>query len=151
MRYEQVEEQWLVLPAITLAFILSHIINKEGHNCFTSRREKDIYRCGEQEESPLGGACVVKSGSVLKGFDCGVCGGYNHATVQSHCLSGWTPGGGYGGGGSCGSSCGGDNHATVQSHCLSGWTHGGACGGDGGCGGGGECGSGCGGECGGKS
>ncbi|KAM7518473.1 hypothetical protein LguiB_017435 [Lonicera macranthoides] len=84
----KVEEQWLVLPAITLACILSHILKKEGYNRFATREEKDIYRCSEQEESPLGGACVVKSGSVLKGFDCGVCGGDNHAMVQSHCLVG---------------------------------------------------------------
>ncbi|KAM7514470.1 hypothetical protein LguiA_004053 [Lonicera macranthoides] len=101
----KVEEQWLVLPAITLACILSHILKKEGYNRFATREEKDIYRCSEQEESPLGGACPLSCG-LTPGGACG--GGGYHAMVQSQCLSGWTRGGGCGGGGSCGSGCGGE-------------------------------------------
>ncbi|KAA8538218.1 hypothetical protein F0562_027959 [Nyssa sinensis] len=78
----KVDEQWFVLPGITLAFILTDILKKEGFNCLTTKEEN----------------------SRVTDEDCGVCGHENE--VKSHCFNGWTESGACSACGSCGGGCG---------------------------------------------
>ncbi|KAM7520327.1 hypothetical protein LguiB_019289 [Lonicera macranthoides] len=139
----KVEEEWLVLPGITLAFILSDILRKEGYNGLTFSGEnvkesdtlvEEVNGCKdesqktniavvEEKEAELS-AEVAKGAMVVpeKGGACGGCGG-------GGCGAGC--GGGCGGGmvksGGCGGGCGGCGSMVKSGGC-------GGCGGSGGCG-----------------
>ncbi|KAK3021480.1 hypothetical protein RJ639_047652 [Escallonia herrerae] len=127
----KVEEQRLVLPAITVAFILHDILRKDGYVDIHMRHEQ----IGFQEEdhvsmeisSPGAEGSRDNFGTVQKGIARGDSGGGHDYMVKRHSFSGWTAGGACGGGG-CGSNCGGGGNC-----------HGGSCGGGGCRGGGGGC------------
>ncbi|XP_059629772.1 glycine-rich domain-containing protein 1-like [Cornus florida] len=83
----KVEEQWLVLPGITVAFILSDILKKEGYDCFTSKIENSR----------------ETDGTFDKDVEVMLKGGCGHENMAK-CFSGWNKTGSCGG---CGVSCGG--------------------------------------------
>ncbi|XP_059644981.1 glycine-rich domain-containing protein 1 [Cornus florida] len=141
----KVTEEWLVLPGITLAFILSDILRKEGYKGLTvngenfKRSDHLIQEGGKNTNLTIavekevvvnmelvnGNALISEKGSACSGGCGGGCGsGCGNAASAGGC-------------GGCGSGCGGCGVAsgnTLES------------GGCGGCGSG--CGSGCGGGCG---
>ncbi|CAL5348940.1 unnamed protein product [Camellia sinensis] len=117
----KIEEEWLVLPAIALGFILSDIIKKEGYgSIFITKGEHSK----ETNELMLEKNCLFKGkyGNESEVVESLTCGEYGDVSkVKSH-YSGWTGGGrcggcggGCGGGGGCrGGGCGGGCHASCS-------------------------------------
>ncbi|CAK9148513.1 unnamed protein product [Ilex paraguariensis] len=107
---EQVEEQGFVLPGITLAFILSDILLKEGYGSSNLKREKirEAHEAMPEKDCPCSGECSKRNGTVQKGLLSIEYGGCVHAsTMKSHCFSGLTGASACGGSGGCGGGCGG--------------------------------------------
>ncbi|CAN1184389.1 40S ribosomal protein S4 [Linum perenne] len=139
----KMNEEWLVLPGVISAFILSNILNNKEYESFTLNPEHS-----KEADELLHKGSAMKSGSGCGSGCGGGCGG-NMVKTGGGCGSGC--GSGCGGnmvktGGGCGSGCGsgcGGNMVKTGGGCGSG------CGS--GCGGnmvktGGGCGSGCGGS-----
>ncbi|KAK2981710.1 hypothetical protein RJ640_005962 [Escallonia rubra] len=144
IKVTSVEEQRLVLPAITLAFILHDILRNDGYVDIHMRHEQ----IGFQEEdhvsmgiaSPGAEGTRDNIGTVRKGIARGDSGGGHDYMVKRHFFSGWTADGACGGSG-CGSNCGGGGGGNCHGGSCggSGCRGGGGCGGGGGCRGGGGC------------
>ncbi|PSS17328.1 Glycine-rich domain-containing protein [Actinidia chinensis var. chinensis] len=135
----KIEEEWLVLPGITLAFILGDILQKEKKTT-NGAFEKATFMIGGGDE-----------GKVESNFFSGWTGASASGSGGAFCLGGCCDDGG-----GCRSAFGKDSFVIgggdrmVESNWSSGLTSADACGGSGGCGVGGGCGgSGCGGGCGG--
>ena len=142
---KQINEEWLVLPGILSAFVISDILRKEDYSGFiTNHREdpkEDVKSCNEEsgktknnysavgEKSTVvakmdGTNCVIQCcnecEALVKDSTCGRHDGYGHEhKLMSHC-------------GGCGGSCGGGGNCGGSGNCGSG-----GCGGR--CGGGGSC------------
>ncbi|CAK9150613.1 unnamed protein product [Ilex paraguariensis] len=163
----QIKEEWFVLPGMTVAFILSDILRKEGykglsHTLSGMDLERDclvqeVDRCHEEDTKGNLNSAVAQEVELKaefaegitpvpeKGGACG--GGCGNTQKSGGCGSGC--GGGCGNtqkSGGCGSGCGGSCGGSCGGGCGNRMKSSGCGGGGSGCGGG--CGSSCGGGCG---
>lgn len=143
-----------MLPGITLAFILSDILRKEGYNGLTFSGEnvkesdtlvEEVNGCNDEsqktnmaivEEKEAELSAEVAKGAMVVPEKGGACGGCGSGGCGAGCGGGCGVNGSMnsGGCGSCGGGCGGCGSMVKSGGC-------GGCGGSGGCGG---CGGGCG-------